>query len=103
MRKRISEVIYIDNRILFPISWLHTYIRSESLGQDKTVLSEEVYNLKTDCMEGHNLHHSGRNEARTFELEAIDELQKFKQLKKMEEVVYEKERAKARLRKLSKR
>ena len=59
--------------------------------------------LKTDCMESNNLHHSGRNEARTFELEAIDELQKFKQLKKMEEMVYEKERAKARLRKLSKR
>jgi len=79
------------------------YIRSESLSQVNTVISEEVYNLKTDPKERYNLHASRDNKARTFELEAIDELQKFKQLKEVEETIYEKERIKARLKKPSKR
>jgi arylsulfatase A-like enzyme len=78
------------------------YIRTESLGEDDNVLSEELYNLRDDPGEKNNLHGSEASGARAFALEAVDKIQEFKKLKREEEAAYEKERIKARLKELTK-
>jgi len=76
------------------------YIRTESLDEASTVLSEEVYDLRNDPQEKHNLY--GSEEARAFELEAVDRILEFKQLKREAKTANEMERIRARLRKLPK-
>ncbi len=75
------------------------YISTES-SDGSTVLLEELFDLKNDPREKHNLHGSGDKETSAFELEAIDKLQRFKRLKSAEKAAYERERIKAKLRKL---
>ena len=77
------------------------YIRTESLDDTNTVLMEELYDLSTDSQERHNLHGSGDEKARVFELAAINKIQEFKQLKGEEKTAYERERIRARLKKLN--
>ncbi len=76
------------------------YIRTESLDEASTVLSEEVYDLRNDPQEGHNLH--GSEEARAFELEAVNRILEFKQLKREAKTANEMERIRARLKKIPK-
>ncbi len=78
------------------------YIRTESLDEANTLVSEEVYNLKDDPREGNNLHGSEDRKAIAFELEAVKKVLEFKQLKREEETAYEKARIRARLKKLPK-
>jgi arylsulfatase A-like enzyme len=76
------------------------YIRTESLDEVNTLVSEELYHLRNDPREGHNLHGSGDGEAEAFKLEAVNKIMEFKRLKREEKTAYEKERIRARLRKL---
>ena len=78
------------------------YIRTESLDEANTVLSEELYDLRNDPQERHNLHGSENEEARAFELSAIDKILEFKRLKSEGKTAYEKERIKAKFKKLPK-
>jgi len=78
------------------------YIRTESLDKANALLSEEVYDLRNDPQERHNLHGTEDEKARAFEQKAIDKLQGFKQLKSEEKTAYEKERIRARLKRLPK-
>jgi arylsulfatase A-like enzyme len=78
------------------------YIRTESLDELNTLISEEVYNLRDDPKERNNLCGSEDREAKAFELEAVDKILEFKQLKREEETAYEKERIRSRLKKLPK-
>lgn len=78
------------------------YIRTESLDEASTLLLEELYDLKNDPQERHNRHRSEAEAARAFELEAIAKILEFKQLKSEEKTAYEKERIRAKLKKLPK-
>ena len=78
------------------------YIRTESLDEANALLSEEIYDLRNDPQERHNLHSTEDEEARAFELEAINELIRFKQLKSEKNTAYEEERIKAKIRELKK-
>jgi arylsulfatase A-like enzyme len=78
------------------------YIRTESLDELNTLISEEVYNLRDDPKERNNLCGSEGGEAKAFELEAVGKILEFKQLKREEETAYEKERIRSRLKKLPK-
>ena len=44
------------------------------MDEANSVLSEEVYNLKKDPQERHNLRGSERKEARAFEVEAVNKI-----------------------------
>ncbi len=74
------------------------YIRTESLDEANSVLSEELYDLRNDPQERHNLH--GSEEARAFELEAVNRILEFKQLKREAKTANEMERIRARARQL---
>jgi len=75
------------------------YIRTEGL--DKTLFSEELYNLVSDPQEKHNQHGSEDEEARAFELEAAEKIRKCQQLYSSQaRTAYEKQRIKAKLSKL---
>lgn len=76
------------------------YIRTESLDEANTLLLEEVYDLRNDPRERHNLHGSGDGKAKAFKLEAVNKILEFKRLKREKETAYEKERIKAKLKKL---
>ncbi len=76
------------------------YIRTESLDDTNTVLLEELYDLGSDPQEKHNLHESDDEKAKTFKLTAIDKIQEFKRLKDEEKASHERERIRARLKKL---
>jgi arylsulfatase A-like enzyme len=76
------------------------YIRTESLDESNTVLSEELYDLENDPGERRNLHGSGDGKARAFKSEAVKKIKEFKRLKSEEKTAYEKGRIKARLKKL---
>ncbi len=78
------------------------YIRAESLDEADTLLSEEVYDLKKDPKERHNLHGSDSEEARVFELEAVNKILEFKREKTEEKTAYETERIRTKLKKLPK-
>lgn len=65
-------------------------------------LSEEVYDLKEDPQERHNLRGSERKEARAFEVEAVNKILEFKRLKNEEKTAYEKKGVRAKLKKLPK-
>ena len=78
------------------------YIRTESLGEVVTLLSEELYHLRNDPKEGHNLHGLGDGEAKAFKLEAVNKILELKRLKREEETAYEKERIRAKLKKIPK-
>lgn len=78
------------------------YIRTESLDASDVVLAEEVYDLRSDPGETRNLHGVDIEEAKRFELEARNKLLEFKQLKSEEKTAYEKQRIKAKLKKLEK-
>ncbi len=78
------------------------YIRTESMDEAGTVLSEEVYDLRNDPKEKYNLQGSENGHAKTFELEAVNKILEFKRLKREEKIAYEKERIKERLSKLPK-
>jgi arylsulfatase A-like enzyme len=78
------------------------YIRTESLDEANTVLSEELYDLRNDPQERHNLHGSESEEAKAFELEAVDKILEFKRRKSSERTGYEKERIRAKLKRLPK-
>lgn len=77
------------------------YIYTESLEETNTLLSEEVYDLRNDPREEHNLHDSEAGEVNSFKSEAVDKILEFKKLKREEETAYEKERIKAKLKKIS--
>ena len=77
------------------------YIRTERLDEADTVLSEELYDLKNDPKERHNLYDSEAGEARAFKLEAVNKILEFKKLKREEETAYEKERIRAKLKRIS--
>ena len=66
------------------------------------MLSEEVYDLKEDPQERHNLRGSERKKARAFEVEAVNKILEFKRLKNEEKTAYEKKRIRAKLKKLPK-
>jgi arylsulfatase A-like enzyme len=78
------------------------YIRTESLDSEGSVLGEELYDLRNDPGETRNLHGSDMEAAKEFELEAKSKLAQFKKFKTRESTAYEKERIKARLKKLGK-
>lgn len=78
------------------------YIRTESLDEANTLLSEELHDLRNDPQERHNLHGSENEEAKAFELEAVNKILEFKQLQSEEKTADEKERIRAKLRKLPK-
>ena len=81
-------------------SW--KYIRTESLGGSETVLAEELCDLTNDPGETRNLHEISSEAATEFELEAQNRLSQFKKLKIEERTAYEKQRVKARIKKLGK-
>jgi len=78
------------------------YIRTESPNEANTMVSEEVYDLRNDPKERHNMHGSEDEEARAFELEAVNKILEFKRLKSEEKTAYEKERIRAKFKKLPK-
>lgn len=78
------------------------YILTESLDGANTVLSEEVYDLRNDPQERHNLHGTDSTEVKAFAQEAINKFTGFKQLKREQKTAYEKERIRAKLKKLPK-
>ncbi|MCJ7514893.1 MAG: sulfatase-like hydrolase/transferase [Dehalococcoidia bacterium] len=78
------------------------YIRTESADIEGTVLKEELYDLSNDPGETRNLHDTDMEAAKRFELDAKTKLQKFKETKVREMNVYEKQRIKARVKKLGK-
>jgi arylsulfatase A-like enzyme len=73
------------------------YICCESLREANTLLSEEVYNLFTDPSEKHSLFESKEDNIRDFILTSRGRIKEFKQLKRAEETVYEKERIRAKV------
>ncbi len=81
-------------------SW--KYILTERLDASEVVVAEEVYDLRSDPDETRNLHGLDVEKAERFELEARNKLLQFKQLKTEEKMAYEKQRIKARLKKLEK-
>ncbi|MFC1992491.1 sulfatase [Chloroflexota bacterium] len=76
------------------------YIRTETLEKADTLLLEELYDLKSDPAELHNLHGQAEGEAKAFELGAIDKIMEFKKVKGAQNIAHEKERIKARLKSL---
>jgi len=78
------------------------YIRGEGIYQANALLSEEIYNLINDPRESNNLHGSRDKEARAFQVEAIDRLQRFKQHKRAYKTESEKGRIRAKLKEISK-
>ena len=76
------------------------YIRTECLDEADTILSEEVYDLRNDPREEHNLCDSEAGEVKAFKLEAAAKVLEFKQLKREDEIAYEKERIRAKLRRI---
>ncbi len=72
------------------------YIRAESLDEADTLLSEEVYDLKKDPKERHNLHGTEGEEARAFELEAVNKILDFKRRKGEGKTAYEGEGVKVK-------
>lgn len=78
------------------------YIRTEGLGEVNTLISEELYNLRDDPKEGRNLYGLGDGEAKAFKLKAVNKIMELKRLKREEETAYEKERIRARLKKIPK-
>lgn len=78
------------------------YILTESVDGEGAVLAEELYDLRNDPGETRNLHGADMEEAKEFELEAKNKLSQFKELKIRESSAYEKQRIRARLKKLHK-
>jgi arylsulfatase A-like enzyme len=78
------------------------YIRTESADSEGTVLKEELYDLKNDPGETRNLHDTDMEAAKRFEMDAKTKLQQFKETKVREMNAYEKQRIKARIKKLGK-
>jgi len=65
-------------------SW--KYIRTESMGNSNSTLSEEIYDLKNDSRESYNLHYSQDNRITTFKQEALKNIKEFKRQKEKEKI-----------------
>jgi len=96
----VRHQFYLMRRLISYRTHDLKYIRTERLDEVNTVLSEEVYDLRNDPQERRNLH--GSAETRTFELEAVNRILQFKQLKSEQKTANEKERIRARLKKIPK-
>ena len=77
------------------------YIRTERLKRSAAAVAEEIYNLKNDPTEKHNLHASGDRQADDFELEAEAMIAEHK--KQQGAIEDEKERIRAKLRRITKK
>jgi arylsulfatase A-like enzyme len=78
------------------------YILTENLETPGVTLTEELYDLRNDPGETKNLHGTKAQAAKRFELEARDKISQFRKSKTTEATAYEKERIRARLKKLAK-
>jgi len=76
------------------------YICTSNLREGRAPTSEEVYNLADDPAETRNLHGLNDEQADRFELEAKNEISRFEELKRGERTFYEKQRIKAKVKKL---
>ena len=75
------------------------YILTESL-EKGYVLREEIYDLNNNPDETANLYGIGNKEAKDFELRAIEKIRQFKRLKSMQKIKNEKQRIRAKLKKI---
>jgi arylsulfatase A-like enzyme len=75
------------------------YMRTERL--DGTLLSEAIYDLNNDPSEASNLYGGNNEAANRFKLEAEQKIAQFKQIKVGQATAYEKQRIKAKLKKVS--
>ena len=78
------------------------YIETETSNASGVELTEELFDLRNDPGEIRNLHGESNGEADSFELEAKGRIAEFKQLKVEGATGYEKQRIRAKLKKLGK-